>query len=250
MVLPQLLLRRSLQRQHARGEVLAKPGHTSFVRVSPDPFGDRAPVELRLLHDVADRSPVSTERADAIEGRLPRTLIRHSGEPAMLGAPVFIPRAARNCRLVAVTVRRQQRACGRPGHATELRLNGLAQVLQNMKTIGDLPGLRRASRAPWANEPQRSRLMISMSISPLVGRLRPRPASVPRNQSARLHGEFFKSRAAFSEMAQSKTQGNAAYTDGSEGAACRSRHGAVDLADRGRGPVHQAARLSFRGQTY
>ncbi len=62
----------------------------------------------------------------------------------MLGAPVFIPRAARNCRLVAVTVRRQQRACGRPGRATELRLNGLAQVLQNMKSIGDLPGLRRA----------------------------------------------------------------------------------------------------------
>ena len=62
----------------------------------------------------------------------------------MLGASVFIPRAARNCRLVAVTVRRQQRTCGRPGRATELRLNGLAQVLQNMKTIGDLPGLRRA----------------------------------------------------------------------------------------------------------
>ena len=33
----------------------------------------------------------------------------------MLDAPVFIPRAARNCRLVALTVRRQQRACGRPG---------------------------------------------------------------------------------------------------------------------------------------
>ena len=62
----------------------------------------------------------------------------------MLGAAVLISRAARNCRLVAVTVRRQQRARGRPGRATELRLNGLAQVLRNMKTIGDLPGLRRA----------------------------------------------------------------------------------------------------------
>lgn len=63
----------------------------------------------------------------------------------MFGATVFIPRAARNCRLVAVTVRRQQRTCGGPGRATELRLNGLAQVLQNMKTIGDLQRLRRAS---------------------------------------------------------------------------------------------------------
>ena len=47
-------------------------------------------------------------------------------------------------------------------------------------------------------------------------------------------------------MAQSKTQGNAAGADGSEGAAFRSRHGAVDLADRRRGAVRQAARTADR----
>jgi hypothetical protein len=63
----------------------------------------------------------------------------------MLGAAVFIPWAARNHRLaLVVDVRWQQGASGGPGRAAELRLNGLAQVLQNMEAVGDLPRLRRA----------------------------------------------------------------------------------------------------------
>ena len=51
----------------------------------------------------------------------------------------------RNHRLaLVVDVRGQQGASGGPGRAAELRLNGLAQVLQNMEAVGDLPRLRRA----------------------------------------------------------------------------------------------------------
>ena len=59
-------------------------------------------------------------------------------------------------------------------------------------------------------------------------------------------GSFSNLERLFGEMAQSKTQRNAACADGFEGAAFRSSHGAVDLADRGCGTVHQAARTADR----
>ena len=62
----------------------------------------------------------------------------------MLGAAVFIPRAAEITASLVVDVRWQQGASGGPGRAAELRLNGLAQVLQNMEAVGDLTRLRRA----------------------------------------------------------------------------------------------------------
>ena len=74
-----------------------------------------------------------------IENRLPRALVRHSGDAAVLGAAVLISHAGN-----LFTFRRQQRTCGKPDRAAELRLNGLAQVLHDMKTVGDLPRLRRA----------------------------------------------------------------------------------------------------------
>jgi hypothetical protein len=46
------------------------------------------------------------------------------------------------------TVRRQQGTCGKPYCTAELRLNGLPQVLEDMKTVGDLPRVRRAFLGP------------------------------------------------------------------------------------------------------
>ena len=74
-----------------------------------------------------------------VENRLPRTLVRYSGEAAVLGAPVLISHAGD-----LLAFRRQQRTCRKTSRAAELRLNGLAQVLHEMKTVGDLPRLRRA----------------------------------------------------------------------------------------------------------
>jgi hypothetical protein len=41
-------------------------------------------------------------------------------------------------------VRRQQWTCGKPCYTAELRLNSLPQILQDVKTVGDLPRMRRA----------------------------------------------------------------------------------------------------------
>ena len=57
----------------------------------------------------------------------------------MLGAAVFISHAGN-----LFTFRRQQWTCGKPACAAELRLNGLAQILYDVKSVGDLPRLRRA----------------------------------------------------------------------------------------------------------
>ena len=66
-------------------------------------------------------------------------LVRYSGEAAVLGAAVLISHAGN-----LFTFRRQQWTCGKPCYTAELRLNCLAQILHDMKTVGDLPGLRRA----------------------------------------------------------------------------------------------------------
>ena len=63
----------------------------------------------------------------------------------MLGAAVFIPRAARNRRLTfIIDVCWQKGVSGSPDDAAKLRLNGFAQILQNMEAVGDLTRFRRA----------------------------------------------------------------------------------------------------------
>ncbi len=57
----------------------------------------------------------------------------------MLSAAVLVSHAGN-----LFAFRRQQRTRGKPCCTAELRLNGLAQVLQDMKTVGDLSRLRRA----------------------------------------------------------------------------------------------------------
>ena len=83
-----------------------------------------------------------------------------------------------------------------------------------------------------------------ISGSPLGGRLCSWPASFSRGQSARLHGQFLKPRKIAGEMAQSKTQDAAACAAPSEDASRRSGDGPVDLADRRRGAMRQAARFA------
>ena len=56
----------------------------------------------------------------------------------MLGAAVLVSHAGD-----LFAVRRQQRTCGECGRAAELRLNCLAQILHDVKSVGDLPRLRR-----------------------------------------------------------------------------------------------------------
>ncbi len=56
----------------------------------------------------------------------------------MLSATVLVSHAGK-----LLAVRRQQWTCGKPCCTAELRLNGLAEVLQDIKTVGDLPCLRR-----------------------------------------------------------------------------------------------------------
>ena len=63
----------------------------------------------------------------------------------------------------------------------------------------------------------------------------------PRNQSARLHREFFKPRAAFGEMAQSEMQDGEGDNGCSGPATCRSHHWTFNFADCGCGALHQAA---------
>ena len=46
------------------------------------------------------------------------------------------------------TFRRQQWMCGKLCCTAELRLNGLAEILQDMKTVGDLPRLGCAFLRP------------------------------------------------------------------------------------------------------
>ncbi len=57
----------------------------------------------------------------------------------MLGAAVLVSPAGN-----LFTFRTQQWPCGKPCCTPELRLNRLAQILHDMKSIGDLPRLRRA----------------------------------------------------------------------------------------------------------
>jgi hypothetical protein len=57
----------------------------------------------------------------------------------VLGAAVLISHAGD-----LFTVGRQQRTRRNSDRATELRLNGLAQILHDMKAVSDLPRLRRA----------------------------------------------------------------------------------------------------------
>ena len=57
----------------------------------------------------------------------------------MLGAAVLVSHAGN-----LFTFRRQQWTRGKPSCTTELRLNGLAQILHDVKSVGDLPRLRRA----------------------------------------------------------------------------------------------------------
>ena len=89
----------------------------------------------------------------------------------MLGAPMFIAWAARNHRLaLVVDVHWQQGASGGPGRAAELRLNGLAQVLQNMEAVGDLPRLRRAFTCPLGERTAAiaaDHLDVRMSLEPV-----------------------------------------------------------------------------------
>ncbi len=61
----------------------------------------------------------------------------------MLGAAGFVSHAGD-----LFAVHRQQWTCGKPCCAAELRLNGLPQVPEDMKTVGDLPCLRRAFMGP------------------------------------------------------------------------------------------------------
>jgi len=56
----------------------------------------------------------------------------------VLGATVLISRAGD-----LFAVRRQQRTCAKSARVAELGLNGLAHVLHNVETVGDLPRLRR-----------------------------------------------------------------------------------------------------------
>ena len=74
----------------------------------------------------------------------------------------------------------------------------------------------------------------------MVRRLRARPSTFPRNQSAELHREFFKPRAAFGEMAQSEMQDGEGHNGCPEPPTCRSRDWTADLADCCRGALHQA----------
>src|SRR3974390_1036360 len=80
-----------------------------------------------------------------------------------------------------------------------------------------------------------------LSITPMVRRLRARSSTLPRNQSARLHREFFKPRAAFGEMAQSEMQDGEGHNGCPEPATCRSHDWTFNLADCGCGALHQAA---------
>ncbi len=57
----------------------------------------------------------------------------------MLGAAVLVSPAGN-----LFTFRTQQWPCGKPCCTPELRLNRLAQILHDMKSVGDLPRLRRA----------------------------------------------------------------------------------------------------------
>ena len=66
----------------------------------------------------------------------------------MLGAAVLVSHAGD-----IFTVGRQQRTNRNSDRAAELSLNGLAQILQDVKTIGDLPRLRRAFLRPLGERP-------------------------------------------------------------------------------------------------
>ena len=74
-----------------------------------------------------------------VENRLSGTLVRYPDEAAVLGAAVLISHAGN-----LFTFRGQQRTCGKPSCTAELRLNPLTQILHDMKSVGDLPRLRRA----------------------------------------------------------------------------------------------------------
>jgi hypothetical protein len=70
-------------------------------------------------------------------------LVRYSNEAAVLSAAVLVSHAGN-----LFAFRRKQRTCGKPRCTAELRVNGLAQILHDMKTVGDLPRLRRALLRP------------------------------------------------------------------------------------------------------
>ncbi len=57
----------------------------------------------------------------------------------MLSAAVLVSHAGN-----LFAFRRQQWTCGKPCSTAQLRLNSLPQILQDVKTVGDLPRMRRA----------------------------------------------------------------------------------------------------------
>ena len=98
----------------------------------------------RSLGNLAESHPLLVKDADLIEGLLPRTPMRMTDEMLVLRD---VPMAAWTTKIgraifVLAACRRRQRATRRSTGPAQLPLDRLSEILQEMKSEGELPGLR------------------------------------------------------------------------------------------------------------
>ena len=155
-------------------------GGASIIKIALDPGGEPG-APWSMSHEAAVRPPwpmSSLEVVSAIVAeahRLGKRVTAHVGEsqgvalalaagvdewahiPCSEISDELIEKAVRqkvkvvttldtmsHCSGNLIAFRRQQGTCGKPYRTAELRLDGFAQILQDMKAVGDLPCLRRA----------------------------------------------------------------------------------------------------------
>lgn len=96
------------------------------------------------LGNLAESHPFFVKVADLIEGFLPRTPMRMTNEMLVLRDLPLAAWATKTGRAIFVLAgcRRHQRATGRSAGPAQLPLDRLSEILQEMKSVGDLTGLR------------------------------------------------------------------------------------------------------------
>jgi hypothetical protein len=92
--------------------------------------------------------------ADLIEGFLPRTPMRMTNEMLVLRDLPLAAWATKTGRAIFVLAgcRRHQRATGRSAGPAQLPLDRLSEILQEMKSVGDLTGLRSPFTRPLGEQ--------------------------------------------------------------------------------------------------